>query len=81
MVVSTRGKGSGLGYGSGSGDEPIGSRTSRVLSSCRIEEMEGVFRTSPYHIKAKVQFASDLLHHAARSCWELIAQSFILTEL
>lgn len=55
-------------------------RNARVLSSRWIKDMEGVFQTSPYPIKAKVRFSLDLLHHAARNCWELISQSIMLTE-
>ena len=46
-----------------------------------IVDLEGVFRTSPYPIGAKVWFALDLLHHATRSCWEFISKSIMLTEL
>lgn len=40
-------------------------RNANVLSSRWIEEIEGVIHTGPYPIEAKVQFALDLLHHAA----------------
>ena len=81
LEMSTQGGSFGSGLGLGSGGEPAEGRTAKILSSCWIEEMEGFFRTSPYFIGAKVQFALDLLYRAARSCWELIVRSIMLFEL
>ena len=68
--MSMQGEDSRLGPGPSG--EPVGGRTAKVLSSRWIEEMEGVFHTSPYPIGAKVRFALDLLYRDARRCWELI---------
>ena len=71
----------GFRLGLGSGGDPDGGRTARILSSCWIEEMEGVSCTNPFPKEAKVRFALDLLNQAARSCLELILRSIALYDM
>ena len=58
--------GEGPGCGLDSGGEPVSGRTIRGLTSRWIKEMESVFRTSTYPLRAKVWFTLDLLYQVAR---------------
>ena len=76
--MSTRGCGSCSGLGLGSGGEPFEGRTSKILSLHWDEEMEGVFRTSPYPIGAKVRFTLDLLYRSGVLCGRPVVSFIVL---